>query len=122
MSSGVRAGKLFGVRLREWDPGSASQAELDAWLAAYNSALAVDLPGDPPWRPEMLRDYLTVTMPGERRLTWLVERTAPSNGSGGGEVTEMLGYGRLLLMDGTGRAGAVRGPRARRAGGWGGDC
>jgi GNAT superfamily N-acetyltransferase len=51
-------------------------------------ALALDMPGDPLWRPDRLRDYLTVTMPGERRLTWIAEN---DNG-------EIQGYGRLLLM------------------------
>jgi GNAT superfamily N-acetyltransferase len=76
------------VKLREWDPAAASEAELAAWLRAYNSALAADLPDDPPWGGDRLRDYLTVTMPGERRLTWLVEDASD----------EVLGYGRMLML------------------------
>ncbi len=91
MSSGVRPGKVCGVRLREWDPGAAPETELAAWLRAYNRALANDLPGDPLWGPNRLRDYLTVTMPGERRLTWLTE-----------DDGDVIGYGRLLLMYGMG--------------------
>lgn len=61
------------VRLREWDPGTAPEAELSEWLRAYNESLAVDLPDDPAWDAVKLRDYLTETMPGERRLTWVAE-------------------------------------------------
>ena len=76
------------VRLREWDPGTAPPVEIDAWLRAYNESLAADLPEDPQWSSTMLREYLTVTMPGERRLTWLAE---DDDGT-------MLGYGRLLIL------------------------
>lgn len=76
------------VRLREWDPGTAPAAEIDAWLSAYNESLALDLPEDPQWGPAMLRDYLTETMPGERRLTWLAEE----------DDGRILGYGRLLIL------------------------
>jgi GNAT superfamily N-acetyltransferase len=76
------------VRLREWDPGTAPPVEIDAWLRAYNESLALDLPDDPQWGPDMLRDYLTETMPGERRLTWLAEE----------DDGTILGYGRLLIL------------------------
>ena len=82
------------MRLREWNPATAAEAELHAWLRSYNSALAVDLPSDPPWQIDRLRDYLTVTMPGERRLTWLVEDESHPG--------DVLGYGRLLVMEGLG--------------------
>jgi GNAT superfamily N-acetyltransferase len=93
------------VRLREWDPGAAPETELAAWLRAYNRALANDLPGDPLWGPDRLRDYLTVTMPGERRLTWLVE-----------DDGEVSGYGRLLLMYDLGVLELFVVPSARRTG------
>ena len=32
------------MRLRTWDPATAAEAELEAWLRAYNAALAADLP------------------------------------------------------------------------------
>jgi GNAT superfamily N-acetyltransferase len=93
------------VRLREWDPAAAPETELAAWLRAYNRALAKDLPGDPLWGSDRLRDYLTVTMPGERRLTWLAE-----------EGTEVLGYGRVLLMYGMGVLELFVVPTARGGG------
>jgi GNAT superfamily N-acetyltransferase len=94
------------VKLREWDPAVATEAELESWLRAYNTALAADLPDDPPWGMGRLRDYLTVTMPGERRLTWLAE---DENLPG-----VVLGYGRMLMLDGVGVIELYVIPAARR--------
>lgn len=94
------------MRVREWDPATAPEAELEAWLRAYNAALAADLPDDPPWGMAMLRDYLTVTMPGESRVTWLAE----------GDEGTVLGYGRLLMIDGLGVLELYVVPDARRTG------
>jgi GNAT superfamily N-acetyltransferase len=77
---------------------------MGAWLRAYNTALAADLPDDPMWGPERLREYLTVTMPGERRLTWLAED----------ETGGVVGYGRLLMLDGLGVLELYVVPDARR--------
>jgi len=96
------------VRLREWDPRTAPQAELESWLRAYNDALSADLPDDPPWGIDRLRDYLTVTMPGERRLTWLAEDDASPG--------EVRGYGRMLMMSGLGVLELYVAPPARRRG------
>jgi GNAT superfamily N-acetyltransferase/RimJ/RimL family protein N-acetyltransferase len=97
-------------RIREWDPGTASEAEMEAWLRAYNDALSADLPDDPSWGMGRLREYLTVTMPGERRLTWLAEdATAPPG-------QHVRGYGRLLMLDGLGVLELYVIPAARRHG------
>jgi GNAT superfamily N-acetyltransferase len=95
------------VRLREWDPAAAPEQELASWLRAYNGALAADLPDDPLWCTDRLRDYLTVTMPGERRLTWLAEDPA---------TNEVLGYGRLLMLNDLGVLELYVVPQARRQG------
>ena len=92
------------MRLREWNPATAPESELAGWLVAYNTALGADLPDDPSWNSTMLREYLTVTMPGESRLTWLAE-------SDDGAV---LGYGRLLMIDGLGVLELYVVPSARR--------
>jgi GNAT superfamily N-acetyltransferase len=97
-----------GVRLREWDPATAPEAELSSWLRAYNQTLGVDLPNDPSWSMHRLRDYLTVTMPGERRLTWLVEDESLPG--------EVLGYGRLLMLNGLGVIEVYVAPTLRRQG------
>jgi GNAT superfamily N-acetyltransferase len=76
-----------------------------AWLRAYNTALTADLPDDPPWGLDRLREYLAVTMPGERRLTWLAE-----------DEGEILGYGRLLMLEGLGVMELYVIPAARRRG------
>jgi hypothetical protein len=57
--------------VREWDPGTASAAEIEAVLRALNEIVAFDVPEDPPWRDVKFREYLAVTMPGERRTSWL---------------------------------------------------
>ena len=92
------------MRLREWNPSDATDAELEAWVRAHNTALAIDLPGDPPWIMDKLRAYLTMTMPGEKRLTWLAE-----DDSGG-----ILSYGRLLILDGLGVIELYVVPEGRR--------
>ena len=75
------------VRIREWAPATAPDAEIDAWLRVYNAAIAADLPGEPPWRRDRLRDYLSVAMPVERRAAWIAE-----------EHGELIGYvGENLL-------------------------
>jgi GNAT superfamily N-acetyltransferase len=94
------------VKVREWDPSSAPETELLSWLRAYNAAIAKDTPRDPPWTMNRLRDYLTVTMPGERRANWLAQDPA-------GEV---VGYGRLLMMGGMGVLELFVAPTARRGG------
>jgi GNAT superfamily N-acetyltransferase len=96
------------VRLREWDPEAASSDELAAWLRAYNRALAADLPDDPPWGADRLRDYLTVTMPGEKRLTWVAEDDSMPG--------DILGYGRLLMLGGLGVLELYVTPPVRRRG------
>jgi GNAT superfamily N-acetyltransferase len=93
------------VRIREWDPAVAPQSELDSWLRAHNEALAADLPDDPAWGPERLREYLSVTMPDERSVTWLAEE---------GDAT--VGYGRLLMLEDLGVLELDAAPGSRRAG------
>src|SRR3954470_4357514 len=61
--------------VREWDPRTAPSAEIETVLNLLNAALAADLPDDPQWRIDSFREYLAVTMPGERRVGWLAEST-----------------------------------------------
>jgi GNAT superfamily N-acetyltransferase len=75
-------------------------------VAAHNEALAADLPNDPPWGTDRLREYLTVTMPGERRLTWLAEE----------DDGTVVGYGRLLLLSDLGVLEMFVVPRLRGQG------
>ncbi|WP_344083148.1 GNAT family N-acetyltransferase [Luedemannella helvata] len=99
------------MRLREWDPGSAPEAELRLWLDAYNEALTADLPHDPLWGINSLRGYLSVTMPGQRRFSWIVEEDDAEPGT-----APLLGVATLLLLDGMGVIEVVVVPKARRQG------
>ena len=53
------------MKVREWDPATAPESEIEAWRTVYNRALAHDLPDEPQWQSEKLREYLAVTMPAE---------------------------------------------------------
>jgi hypothetical protein len=81
--------------VREWDPASAPKADIDAWLCLINDVLQVDLPDEPAWRSDHVREYLAVNMPEERRLMWFAE--ADGSAAEGGKV---LGTAGLLLVGG----------------------
>ncbi|MBX6751474.1 MAG: GNAT family N-acetyltransferase [Micromonosporaceae bacterium] len=76
------------MRLREWDPAAAPAEEIAAWLELYNAVGAHDLPNDPPWVNDHLREYLVETMPGERRTCWVAQE---ADG-------RMLGFAGLLVL------------------------
>jgi len=98
--------------VREWDPRSAPSAEIDAVLATLNAAVCVDLPDDPPWRGDSFREYLSVTMPGERRVCWLAE-SGPGASARGEPV---LGQANVLLLGDIAVLDLVVHPEARGAG------
>lgn len=75
--------------VREWDPGTAPAAEVEAVLRAMNEIVTTDVPEDPPWQINMFREYLAVTMPGERRTSWLAVED-------GGKV---VGHASLLALE-----------------------
>jgi len=91
--------------VREWDPSTAPESEVTALVDLLNAVVAVDTPADPLWRYEGFRDYLTHTMPGERRVTWVV----PASGE-----DHLVGYASLLLMDDIGVLELNVHPAARR--------
>ncbi len=76
------------MRLREWDPATATEAEIAAWLDLYNEVAAHDLPDDPRWANVRLREYLVENMPDERRTCWLAEDTDDT----------LLGFAGLLVL------------------------
>ncbi|MEV6923520.1 GNAT family N-acetyltransferase [Dactylosporangium sp. NPDC051485] len=96
------------MQVREWDPGAAPAAELEAVLRALNEIVTVDVPEDPPWRESMFREYLAVTMPGERRTSWLATS----------ESGEVLGHASLLALEEIGvlELSVVPGARHSRVG------
>jgi len=98
--------------VREWDPRTAPSAEIDAVLDTLNEVLSTDLPGDPSWRVTSFREYLAVTMPGERRVCWVVE-SRPGAAVHGEPV---LGMADLLLVGDIAVLELMVHPRARRRG------
>nr|WP_026211696.1 GNAT family N-acetyltransferase [Longispora albida] len=94
------------MRVREWEPAKAPGHDLEAWRRLYNEMLAADLPGEPHWRAERLREYFAVTMPGEARADWFLE-----DDSG-----EVIGVAGLRLLDEIGVMEIYVHPGRRRAG------
>jgi GNAT superfamily N-acetyltransferase len=82
--------------LREWDPRTASAGEIESLVESINGTFAVDLPDDPPWECAYLREYLTETMPDERRIGWIVEGEPAVPG----RRRPILGYADILLLGG----------------------
>ncbi|WP_327036591.1 GNAT family N-acetyltransferase [Micromonospora ureilytica] len=98
--------------VREWDPRTASSAEIASLLATLNAVLAADLPQDPPWRETSLREYLAEVMPGERRISWI----AQAEPTGSGDTGAVLGQVHVLLLGDIGVLEVLVHPSARRSG------
>ncbi|MGA3539308.1 GNAT family N-acetyltransferase [Micromonosporaceae bacterium DT194] len=96
--------------VREWDPRTASSAEISQLLETLNAAWTADLPDDPPWRDGELRGYLAEVMPGSRRISWIAQGE-PADGS-----PALLGYGNVLLLGDIGVIEVLVHPAARRLG------
>jgi GNAT superfamily N-acetyltransferase len=90
--------------VREWDPATASDAEIDAVLGVFNGIVAQDTPEDPLWQNDKFREYLAVTMPGEARASWLAE---DADG-------RIIGHASLLLLEDIGVLELSVHPKARR--------
>ncbi|NJP31403.1 GNAT family N-acetyltransferase [Micromonospora thermarum] len=98
--------------VREWDPRTASSAEIASLLDTLNAVLAADLPQDPPWQEHSLREYLAEVMPGERRISWVAQAEPASNGVPGA----ILGQVHVLLLGDIGVLEVLVHPSARRTG------
>jgi GNAT superfamily N-acetyltransferase len=98
--------------VREWDPRTAPSVEIEAVLTTLNAAVAADLPGDPLWRIDSFREYLGLTMPGERRVCWIAESDQGAAQHG----EPLLGFATLLLMPDLGVIEVVVDPAVRRQG------
>ncbi|MFY1634388.1 GNAT family N-acetyltransferase [Solwaraspora sp. WMMB335] len=97
--------------VREWDPRTASSAEISSLLDCLNQVFRTDLPGDPLWQPNYLREYLTETMPGVRRVCWLAEEAAA-----GGQPDRVVGHVNVLLLGDIGVLEVLVHPQVRRSG------
>ncbi len=98
--------------VREWDPRTAPSVEIEAALDTLNAAFAADLPDDPQWRIDSFREYLSVTMTGERRVCWLAEESPGAAARGEG----VLGGANILLLGDIGVLEIIVRPDARRDG------
>ncbi|MEU8182458.1 GNAT family N-acetyltransferase [Micromonospora sp. NPDC049044] len=98
--------------VREWDPRTASSAEIASLLVTLNAVLAADLPQDPPWRETSLREYLAEVMPGERRISWI----AQAEPTGPGDPGAVLGQVHVLLLGDIGVLEVLVHPSVRRGG------
>jgi GNAT superfamily N-acetyltransferase len=98
--------------VREWDPRTAPSVEIEAVLTSLNAALAADLPDDPQWRIDSFREYLAVTMPGERRVCWIAESSTGAAQRGEG----ILGTANILLVGDIAVLEVVVDPAFRRKG------
>ncbi|BCL14153.1 GNAT family N-acetyltransferase [Micromonospora sagamiensis] len=98
--------------VREWDPRTASSAEMASLLATLNAVLATDLPDDPPWRETALREYLSEVMPGERRISWVAQTEPAADGTPGA----IVGHVHVLLLGDIGVLEVLVHPSVRRTG------
>jgi ribosomal protein S18 acetylase RimI-like enzyme len=97
--------------VREWDPRTASSAEIESLLDTVNAVFSADLPEDPLWRNGSLREYLAEMMPGERRISWIAETANPT-----GTGTRIVGHVHVLLLGDFGVVELTVHPEFRRAG------
>ncbi|MBQ1072197.1 GNAT family N-acetyltransferase [Micromonospora sp. C31] len=98
--------------VREWDPRTASSAEIASLLDTLNAVLAADLPQDPPWRESSMREYLAEVMPGERRISWVAQAEPTADGGPGA----ILGHVHVLLLGDIGVLEVLVHPAQRRTG------
>ncbi|MEE6259425.1 GNAT family N-acetyltransferase [Plantactinospora sonchi] len=98
--------------VREWDPRTAPTAEIESFLDAINAVFAADLPDDPLWENGMLREYLSEVMPGERRISWIIQEEPSEDGRPG----RIIGHTHVLLLGDIGVLEVLVHPSARRHG------
>lgn len=96
--------------MREWDPAKAATEQIEWLVGALNEVLANDLPGDPQWQVTGMREYLTETMPGERRVCWFTD------GGPGTDAGQPVGHASLQVLGDIGVVEVLTHPGARRKG------
>ena len=101
--------------VREWDPRTAPSAEIETMVNSLNTVLATDLPDDPPWLTDSFREYLSVTMPGERRIVWIAESAEGAAAGHHPDGEGVLGQSNILLFDDMAVLEVLVHPKARRS-------
>lgn len=101
------------MTVRDWDPATAPDEEIEAVVATLNAVIEADLPDDPHWRPIGVREYLCETMPGERRFCWLADA-----GAGGPDDPSpaVVGHANVLLLGDIGVVEVMVHPARRHRG------
>jgi GNAT superfamily N-acetyltransferase len=97
--------------VREWDPRTATTEEIRSLVETVNAVLSTDLPDDPRWRDTQVREYLAETMPGERRISWIVEADDTPDGVG-----RVFAHVNILLLGDIGVLEVLVHPEVRRRG------
>jgi GNAT superfamily N-acetyltransferase len=97
--------------VREWDPRVASAEEIRSLVETLNAVLAADLPDDPPWQDVQVREYLSETMPGERRISWIAEDDRLPEGE-----SKIFAHVSILLLGDIGVLEVLVHPALRRRG------
>lgn len=96
------------MSVREWDPATAPAGEIQSVVALLNELVETDLPEDPHWQVDGMVEYLSETLPGERRVCWLAEDAGTGSG--------IIGHANLLLLGDIGVVEVLVHPSARRRG------
>ena len=80
-------------------------------VQTLNAVLSADVPDDPSWQDQQVREYLAETMPGERRICWIAEEDADDEGTG-----IIYGFVSILLLGDIGVLEVLVHPKVRRRG------
>ncbi|GAA1682286.1 hypothetical protein GCM10009830_31780 [Glycomyces endophyticus] len=76
--------------LKQLAPGEMTDDDLRDWCSVLNDMTAADMPAEPRWRTDSLREYLTATLPEDRRHLFL-DRDADG---------DLVGHAALILFGG----------------------
>ncbi|MGH8793096.1 MAG: GNAT family N-acetyltransferase [Stackebrandtia sp.] len=78
------------MQITDFDPATASAEDLEQWRQVLNTMTVADMPGEPLWTDDRLREYLSVTLPGERRMAFTARKGHDA----------IAGHANLLLFGG----------------------
>ncbi|MEU5154194.1 GNAT family N-acetyltransferase [Glycomyces sp. NPDC021274] len=78
--------------LKQLAPGEMTADDLRDWCSVLNDMTAADMPGEPRWRTDRLSDYLTGSLPDDRRFLFM-DRDADG---------DLVGHASLILFGGSG--------------------